>query len=182
MDSLYELTYIPVDMDNLEIAFKIQREIWTSDPDYNDLLDKAQNRADNNCSFLVYHDNTLIGITGVDFYKEYEDTIWLDWFAILPEFRRKGYGKKALLDTIRYCKNLKKYDYFRLDTTYYENRPALYLYDDVMDLREDYTIEDTDKVKNNFIIYTYGLNKKAEYWNNKYLGLREYYDNCKEEK
>ena len=53
------------------------------------------------------------------------------------------------------------------------------MYDDVMDLREDYTVEDTDTVKNNFIIYTYGLNKKAEYWNNKYLGLREYYDNCK---
>lgn len=182
MDSLYGLTYIPVDMDNLEIAFKIQKEIWTSDPDYNDLYDKAKNRADNNCSFLVYHDNNLIGITGVDFYKEYEDTIWLDWFAILPEFRRQGYGKKVLLDTIEYCKNLKKYDYFRLDTTYYENRPALYLYDDVMDLREDYIAEDTDTVKNNFIIYTYGLNKKAEYWNNKYLGLREYYDNCKEEK
>ena len=75
MDSLYELTYIPVDMDNLEIAFKIQKEIWTSDPDYNGLLDKAKNRADNNCSFLVYHDNTLIGITGVDFYEQYKDTI-----------------------------------------------------------------------------------------------------------
>ena len=75
MDSLYGLTYIPVNMDNLELAFKIQKEIWTSDPDYKGLLNKAKNRADNNCSFLVYHDNTLIGITGVDFYKEYEDTI-----------------------------------------------------------------------------------------------------------
>ena len=67
-------------------------------------------------------------------------------------------------------------------STWYENRPALYLYDDVMDLREEYTVENTDTIKNNFIIYTYGLNKKAEYWNNKYLGLREYYDNCKVEK
>ena len=41
MDSLYGLTYIPVDMDNLELAFKIQKEIWTLDPDYNDLLDKV---------------------------------------------------------------------------------------------------------------------------------------------
>ena len=87
MDSLYGLTYIPVDMDNLEIAFKIQKEIWTSDPDYNDLYDKAKNRADNNCSFLVYHDNNLIGITGVDFYEQYKDTIWLDWFAILDIVR-----------------------------------------------------------------------------------------------
>ena len=27
MDSLYGLTYIPVDMDNLELAFKIQKEV-----------------------------------------------------------------------------------------------------------------------------------------------------------
>ena len=26
----------------------------------------------------------------------YEDTLWLDWFAILPEFRRKGYGKEVM--------------------------------------------------------------------------------------
>ena len=179
MESQFELTYIPVDLQNIEIAFNIQKNIWPSDPDYKDLYDKAVNRTEDNCSFLVYHHNDLIGITGVEYYDEYKDTIWLDWFAILPNYRRKGYGKNVLLDTITYCKKLKKYDFFRIDTTYYENRPALYLYGKIMHLKEDYTAEDTDTIKNNFIIYTYGLNKKAEYWNNQYLGLKEYFDNCK---
>lgn len=46
-----------------------------------------------------------------------------------------------------------------------------------MQTKEDYTIEDTDTIKNNTLIYSYSLNGKLELWNNKYLGLREYYDN-----
>lgn len=41
MESLYELTYIPITIDNLEIAYKIQKETWPMDPDYDDLYDKA---------------------------------------------------------------------------------------------------------------------------------------------
>jgi GNAT superfamily N-acetyltransferase len=44
--------------------------------------------------FLVYDKDVLIGITGIDVDDKYSDTIWLDWFTILPEYRRKGYGKK----------------------------------------------------------------------------------------
>lgn len=76
--------------------------------------------------------------------------------------RKKGYGKKGLLDTIQYCKELNRYNSFRVDTTYYENRPALILYDKVMQLKEDYTIEDAKDYKNNFIIYSYSLNGKLE--------------------
>mgnify|MGYP001154967458 FL=1 len=83
----------------MDIAFKIQKETW---PDDEDLYDKAINKEDNNCFFLVYDKNVLVGITGVDVYDKYPDTIWLDWFTILPEHRRKGYGKKVLLDTIYY--------------------------------------------------------------------------------
>ena len=78
----------------MDIAFKIQKETWPEDPDYEDLYDKAINKEDNNCFFLVYVKNVLVGITGVDVYDKYPDTIWLDWFTILPEHRRKGYGKK----------------------------------------------------------------------------------------
>ncbi len=178
MKSLYNLKYEILNLKNLDIAFKIQKETWPDDPDYEDLYDKAINKEDNNCFFLVYDKNVLVGITGVDVYDKYPDTIWLDWFTILPEHRRKGYGKKVLLDTIYYCKKLNRYNYFRVDTTYYENRPALILYDKVMQLKEDYTIEDTENYKNNFIIYSYSLNGKLEPWNNKYLGLKDYYDKC----
>lgn len=97
----------------------------------------------------------------------------------MPEHRKKGYGEKVLLDIIQYCKKLNKFDAFRIEVTYYENRPALFLYDKVMQLREEYTIEDTDTIKRNTIIYSYSLNGKVEAWNNKYLGLTEYYNNLK---
>lgn len=179
MKSSYDLKYIAIDLNNLNIAYRIQKETWPDDPDYDDLYDKAVNRKDDNCFFLVYDNETLIGITGVDVFREYPETIWLDWFTILPEHRKKGYGKKVLLDTIQYCKELNRYDVFRVETTYYESRPALFLYDKVMQMKENYTIEDTDTLKNNTIIYSYSLNGKLELWNNKYLGLREYYDNLK---
>ena len=53
----------------------------------------------------------------------------------------------------------------------------MYLYDKIMELKENYTIEDTKNKKNNTLIYTYALDGDLEPWNNKYLGLREYYDN-----
>lgn len=46
-----------------------------------------------------------------------------------------------------------------------------------MQFKEDYTIEDTDTIKNQTLIYSYLLKGKLELWNNRYLGLREYYDN-----
>lgn len=179
MESLYNLKYEIMDLSNLEKVYEIQKEIWKDEADYEDLYDKAIDTKDDNCFFLVYDKDNLIGITGVDVFREYPDTIWLDYFTILPQYRRKGYGEKVLLDTIQYCKKLNRYDAFRIEITYRENRPALFLYDKVMQLKEKYTIEDTEKYKSNTIIYSYSLNGKLKLWDNKYLGLREYYDNLK---
>lgn len=179
MLSRFGLKYVPINLENLDIAYKIQKQQWPKDPDYNDLYDKAINTTENNIEFLVYNEQILIGITGVDVIDEFKESIWLDWFTILPEYRRKGFGKKVLLDIIEYCKSLNKYKNFRVDTTYYEDKSALFLYDKIMDLREDYTKEDTEKCKNEFLIYTKGLAGKPEPWNNRYLGLKEYYEQCK---
>lgn len=179
MESRYNLKYIQVNSENLKKAYEMQKEIWPDDPDYKGLYDRAINPSPENCSYLVYYQEELIGITGTDFYPEYPDTIWMDWFAVLPQYRKQGFGKKILLDTINFCKNLNKYNYFRLDTTYYENRPALFLYDKIMHYKEKYTAEDTVTTKNEFLIYTYSFIGKIESWDNKYLGLRKYYDDCK---
>lgn len=48
-----------------------------------------------------------------------------------------------------------------------------------MHLREDYTIEDTKDCKTNFLIYTYCLKGELKPWNNKFLGLRNFYDKLK---
>lgn len=177
MKSNYSLKYEILNNENLDIAYEIQKKIWPEDPDYEDLYDKVLHTEDDNCFFLVYDNDNLIGITGVGVNNKYPSTIWLDWFAVLPMYRRKGYGEKILLDVIAYCKSLKRFKDFRLDTTYYENRPALFLYDKIMHLREEYTIEDTENCKNNYIIYSYALDGELEPWNNRYIGLNEYYDN-----
>ena len=182
MESQYGLIYEKINLDNLNIAYEIQKNIWKDEPDYDDLYDKATDAKDDNCFFIVHDKDNIIGITGVDVYREYPDTIWLDWYAILPEYRRKGYGEKVLLDTIMYCKNLNRFNVFRIETTYYKDRPVLFLYDKVMQSKAEYTAEDTDDKKLNVLIYSYSLNGKIELWNNKYLGLTKYYEKLKEKK
>lgn len=172
------LKYVSLDKDNFLIAYNIQKEIWPNEADYNNFYDKAINPVLGDSSFIVYYKNEAIGVTGTYLEDIDNESIWLDWFGILPDYRSLGLGKTILLDTIRYCQNFDKYLYFRLDTTYWESRPAICLYDKVMDLKEEYTVEDTDIRKNNYLIYTYNL-KRSDYtkpWNNRYLGLREYYD------
>lgn len=79
--------------------------------------------------FLIYFGNDWIGITGT-YIEDYDsETLWLDWFGILLEYHGNGLGEAFLLDTIHYCQSFKEFKYFRLDTTYYENRPAIGFYD-----------------------------------------------------
>lgn len=175
MNGNSSLRYEVVTLDNIELAYQIQHEVWPNEADYGSFWDKATHTREDNISWLVYVGDNLIGITGV--YVEDIDinSIWLDWFAILPCYRKNGFGKQILLDTIDYCRKLGKYRYFRLDTTYYKNRPCLFLYNKVMDVREDYTAEDTDTCKYHYLIYSYDLSGRGmvELWDNKYLGLND---------
>lgn len=173
-----QIKYQKVNKENFQTAYNIQKQIWEDEPDYENFKNKSQSNADDNISWIVSYNDLPIGITGVfteDFDKK---TIWLDWYGVLPEYRNKGFGKKILLDTIDYCKKLNKYEYLRLDTTYWDGRPAISLYDKVMSFKEKYTIEDKEK-SHNWWIYTYSLKGKKELWNNRYIGLSRYYDKCK---
>lgn len=110
-----------------------------------------------------------------------DESIWLDWYGILSEYRGNKLGENILLDTILFCKEFNKFKYFRLDTTFYEGRIAINLYDKIMNLKEEYTAEDTKTIKHNWLIYTYALDSTNDIkpWNNEYLGLDKYYKNCK---
>lgn len=175
-----EIKYVKIDVSNFKLAYQIQKSIWPEDPDYQDFYDKVIDDSSYDACFLVYLNDNLIGITGTYVEDFDSESIWLDWFGILPEYRGKGYGRLVLLDTIHYCQEFNRFLYFRLDTTYWENRLAIGLYDKVMDLREEYTREDTDDIKHEYLIYTYNL-KRTNYtkpWNNRFIGLNEYYKNC----
>ena len=64
--------------------------------------------------------------------------------------------------------------YFRVETTYWKGRPAVSLYDKVMHVKEEYTVENK-KTDNPTLIYTYNFTDKSELWNNRYLALHDYY-------
>lgn len=174
-----KLKYLKVDKNNYKIAYKIQKQIWKDEPDLENFKNKASSDSSDNVSWIVLYNNEPIGITGIYTEDFDEETIWLDWYGVLPKYRNKGFGKKILLDTIDYCNGLNKYEYLRLDTTYWEERPAISLYDNVMTFKEKYTAEDTE-FSHNWWIYTYSLNGKQKLWNNRYIGLSEHYDKLKD--
>ena len=177
-DKENKLSYVKVSKDNYEIAYNIQKQIWVDEPDYDNFKNKSESNEPDNISWLVFYNNEPIGITGV-FTEDFDsETIWLDWYGVLPEYRKSGFGRKILLDTIGYCKNLNKYEYLRLDTTYWDGRPAISLYDSVMTFKENYTIED-EETSHNCFIYTYSLNRKDKLCNNRYICLSVYYDKSK---
>lgn len=80
-----------------------------------------------------------------------------------------------MIDTIEYARALNNFLYFRIETTYWKDRPTLILYDKIMPFKEKYTAEDTDTYSYNRLIYTYNYTNKKEMWNNRFLGLNDYY-------
>ncbi len=114
--------------------------------------------------YIVYEKGEPIGITGlyVDEFTQEEGVVWLGWFGILPEFRKKGYGQKILEETILLAKD-NGFSILRLYTEK-ENLSACRLYNKIMDICEDYTKESVVGC----IVYSKALNnEKVKSFNNK---------------
>ena len=170
-----EIKYIQVINENIDIAYDIQKNVWKEEPDKQNFIEKANNDKDDYIAFIAYYKDIPIGITGVYTEDIDKNSIWLDWFCVKQEYRNRGFGEQILRDTIQYAKSLDRFLYFRAETTYWKDRPAVALYDKVMPLKEFYTAENSD----NTLIYTYNFTNEKELWNNKYLDLNNYYSNLK---
>ena len=96
------------------------------------------------------------------------------WFGILEEYRKNGYGGAVLDKTIELASK-KGYKKFRLYTDEYA-KSAHKLYESRGMIKEIYDNED-DKDEYFFAeIYVYSLSlteEKIDFWNNKFLGLKE---------
>lgn len=178
---MQKLKYIKVDLSNIDIAFNIQLKEWPNNLDYANFEETAKFGDDKNVNFIVYLEDKPIGITGVYTEEIDKQTMWLNWYCILPEHRGKGYGKQVLLDTIDYCKQFDDIDYLRVDTEFNLKRASSNLYLEVMDIIEKYTAEDDEAYISKDYICSKRLKPNADYipWNNKNLHLRDYYKNCK---
>ena len=178
-----KIKYVKVDLNNIDIAYNIQKSEWPNDMDYETFKNNAINGNEKNINFIAYLGDKPIGITGV--YEEVIDkfSLWLDWYCVAKEYRGKGLGKQILLDTIEYCKKFEDIDFFRVESNLRIDRESTNLYLKTMDFIEKYTIEDNENF-NGCYICTKCLKSNIKYipWNNRFLGLNEHYQKLKEHK
>lgn len=173
---MIDIEFRKITKDNLEIACKVQNEIFPEEDARANFIEQINNdpyrkELDYN---IVYYENIPVGVTGIYSYYEYPDTAWLGWFGILKKFRNKGLGEVTLDKTISLAKE-KGYKTFRIYTDefataahkLYEKKGMIKELYDRSDDKDEYFIAD---------IYIYSLsltNLKIEPWNNKFLGLKE---------
>ena len=180
------LNYIKITKDNIDYATRIQMKIFPDECAYYNYLDIINKNLEWQNYYLVYDGDEVVGVTGLYCFEDINETnsIWLGWFGVLKKYRRHGYGKRILLDTIEKAKEFsKKYPikYFRLYTSTRDNKVAQILYSEIMDIKEEYNNPSDFNYDNTCVIYSKSLtDEKASYWNNKYLGLNEIIEREKE--
>ena len=172
------LKYIEITNKNIEYATKIQMEIFPNECGYQYFKDVIDRNLEYQKNYLVYDNNIVIGVTGLYSSEDISITnsIWLGWFGVLEEFRRKGKGREILLDTIKKANDFsQKYPikFFRLYTSEIDNPTALILYDKVMDLKEYYNNSKDFNYNNTCIIYSKSLKgDKVKKWDNQFLNIK----------
>lgn len=165
-----------VNKDNLEIVCKVQNEIFPEEDgreNYIEAINKDPYRKELDY-YVVYLEDTPIGVTGIYSYHEYPLDAWLGWFGILEKYRRHGYGGKVLDMTINLAKN-KGYKNFRLYTDEFA-KDAHKLYESRGLIKENYTREGNKSEYFSSKTYIYSISltdDKIELWNNKMLWLKE---------
>ncbi len=179
-----ELRYVEINKKNLNIAANIQYNLFydcnnVGYLDYLKEVENTQNRLKNKLlpiDFLVYHEETPVGIIGLYEKKEYPDDVWITWFGVVPQYRNHGIGTQMLLRIIEVAKMYGKKN-LRLNTYETWNYKAQNIYKRTMQLQENYTNKDEE----HFLI-RYGKPKIFSIslddvgvvpWNNKFLNLTE---------
>lgn|SRR3989338_7609465 len=58
--------------------------------------------------YVLVLDNEVIGVSGLYYdYEDPKDIMWMDYFAVAPEFQRRGYGSKMMENLEKMCRKLK---------------------------------------------------------------------------
>ena len=172
------LNYVEINEKNIELAIKIQNEIFPNENaayNYYEFINKIPYRKEL-IYWLVFDKDKAIGVSGLYSHLEYPDDAWLGWYGVLEKERNKGYGKKMLEDFERVAKE-KGYKHIRLYTDEEDNKNAICLYKKLGMIGEKYE-NDNEKLDEEFIsqtlIFSKSLTKdKCKLWNNRYLGISE---------
>ena len=173
------MEFVLVDFTNYKKAIEIQNIIFPNEDGTINILASLDRELfikktgidyveDNVKYYIVYDNNEEVGITGL--YNYDSISAWLAWFGVLPDKRRKSYGKRILEKTMKLAKQ-KGFKTMRLYTDAIENADAIKLYKKLGFVGEKYTAED---LLYDCYIYSKSLNdEKVDLWNNKLLGLSE---------
>lgn len=158
---------------NFDKIVKIKRQLFpesSSEEDY----EYAKRKPEFAEYFLFYCNDIPCAITGWYDFDETKTDAFMGWFGVLPEFRRKGVGKKVFETTLAFVKE-KNYKYFRLYTDVVVNAPSVLFYTSLGMLMEHYTADDLLGKNGNFVVFTLPLSDEMEMWNNRPLNEDENY-------
>lgn len=167
------LQYIEVNKDNLELAVKIQNEIFPLENGRQNYIEGITNDPYRKemTNYIVYNDENPIGVIGLYSYNEYPSDAWLSWFGVIAKYRNKGFGSK-IFDFFLELALQKGYSSIRVYTSS-EFDLAISLYEKKGMIKEYYKNElESDEINNETIIYSKSLTEEiTTKWNNKFLGL-----------
>lgn len=172
-----------IDFSNAEEAIQLQRKIFREDGMINIIasLDRdlfievtKMNYPDDHIKYyLAYYNNIPVGITGLYWYPEYPNSMWLGWFGVLPEYRCKGIGTAILEWSMAESLNQGKKS-LRLYTDMKEMKKAIKLYEDLGFKGEKYSVEELT-----YDCYVYSkslIDEPITEWGNRNLELAEQTD------
>lgn len=171
------LRFEKLNKENLKIATKIQYKIFPNSCAYLTYKNYVEGKNKYyNSTVIAYLDNTPIGIVGLYEIPGFKDTIWLNWFGVLKEYRHMGFGKQLFDYVVDEAKSIHK-KVLRLYTSEIWNKSAQEFYNKYMDIGEYYYNE---KEKNEEIfdykikVFSKSLcDEKVSMWNNKFINISE---------
>lgn len=167
------LEYVEINKDNLEIAVKIQNEIFPLEDGRQNYIEGITNDPYRKemTNYIVYNGEVPIGVVGLYSYNEYPSDAWLSWYGVIDKYRNKGFGSR-IFDFFEELALQKGYSSIRVYTSS-EFDIAIGLYEKKRMIKEYYSNElESDEINKETIIYSKSLTgEKTLKWNNNFLGL-----------
>ena len=168
------LKFVAVTQENLHLAQKVQKNVFPKEYQNDTLENSLYSNPEYLSQFwLVKKGKKFIGLTGIYFYPQYPKDAWLNWFGVIPEFRRKGYGRKIFNRTYAYARRL-GFDNFRLYTDAKDNKNTLAFYRSLKMKEEKYLPSQDDFT--DILIFSkscHPFKKRIPSWGSKYLYIQE---------
>lgn len=170
--------YEKLSSENLSQAKLIHQKIFPDESDIDTLEYSLSNHFIQgkicSCDFwLVKVDGKYAGITGLYAYENNHDDVWMNWFGVLPEYRRRHLGLNIFMWTIKKARK-SGYKNFRLYTAKGINNDAICFYRKLGMIEENYRTEEPEIC--DILIFSKSLSRfkhSVEKWDNKPLYIHE---------